>query len=856
MPSVLLVEDADLIDAVLRVGLPGVIDVPAARPTTAPASMARGAAASGPAVDLEELATELRSEAAGEADPLARWSDLGNRRSLIDRVLVARLSHANAPAVDYLIASFRRCAVHLAKKAASADAMRELLRYTEGLCVSYAGIALLNPSMFPQPAAVEQEGPLRLLRFLRAEGDDPSLPEFIKQLTARMQDEGTLEELATPLFDALAADAAALSVLNPFSGPYYALLALLREKPLGALFAASPRFVPEGAPSGAVLESGSALGPFFALSAFPFADRRVPAECFSTSTAQAVEQSFASLRPALRIVQRALGSVATTLLKNPAAKEPFFRWVAALCDGNAARTQYFFHHAEITRLLHALSPERTEQPPARVASHDGLLVNLGAVLLQLCEPLMAPNSAHVAKIDASYIFSRHRIAYAEDETRLCATGDDVAYWLDPTGDPARADRYHARLAEAVAARRESAGSSADVGSPPRAAADETPLAVSASFGTISEYFFLTMRVLHMGLLTSFQLHSKMARELAETEHKLAAYQQQLDAASMGGQSAALAMIGAEVDFMRSVSDELRRAVLCYQVQLADPELLAACTRFYRLVARWLVAAARPPPEGLPLPAEVPRLFASMPEHFMEDVASYLNHLGQVAPAVFDNMAVEELGDFLTMMVTFVASPAYVKNPYLRASFTRILRRLVPRADDDDAPGRPPPSDRLALVFSAHPLAKQHLAPALMNFFVEIEFAEGYYEKYTYRRDMAEILDYFWKQPDYKAAMVDYARHTGKFVRFVNMLINDSIFTMDEALTKLGSIKTVQARIDGGNENPRVQQQLMAELQQDEQHARYFMNFTNDVMHMLEYLSAHDEVGPPTSAYSEATPNRL
>ena len=79
--------------------------------------------------------------------------------------------------------------------------------------------------------------------------------------------------------------------------------------------------------------------------------------------------------------------------------------------------------------------------------------------------------------------------------------------------------------------------------------------------------------------------------------------------------------------------------------------------------------------------------------------------------------------------------------------------------------------------------------------------------------------------------------------------------MDEALTKLGSIKTVQARIDGGNENPRVQQQLMAELQQDEQHARYFMNFTNDVMHMLEYLSAHDEVGRPTSAYSEATPNR-
>ena len=98
----------------------------------------------------------------------------------------------------------------------------------------------------------------------------------------------------------------------------------------------------------------------------------------------------------------------------------------------------------------------------------------------------------------------------------------------------------------------------------------------------------------------------------------------------------------------------------------------------------------------------------------------------------------------------------------------------------------------------------------MNFFVEIEFADDtmYYEKYDYRHEMAQasatpcchtargtmplrcavahfvfvsqILDYFWRQPDYKAAKVHYARQTGKFVRFVNMLINDSIFTMDEA----------------------------------------------------------------------------
>ena len=54
-----------------------------------------------------------------------------------------------------------------------------------------------------------------------------------------------------------------------------------------------------------------------------------------------------------------------------------------------------------------------------------------------------------------------------------------------------------------------------------------PLEVSSSFGTISEYFFLTMRVLHVGLLTSFSMlehlhkdHGRMASDLRRHEGEL------------------------------------------------------------------------------------------------------------------------------------------------------------------------------------------------------------------------------------------------------------------------------------------------------------------------------------------------
>ena len=112
---------------------------------------------------------------------------------------------------------------------------------------------------------------------------------------------------------------------------------------------------------------------------------------------------------------------------------------------------------------------------------------------------------------------------------------------------------------------------------------------------------------------------------------------------------------------------------------------------------------------------------------------------------FDAMGVDEVRDFVTLMVTFVASPSYVRNSYLLASFTRLLRHLVPQATPARPPHmrpptcaharernfgpiarlpfhlpltlsrRPPPqkpeegggtSERLSLVFAAHPLAQQ------------------------------------------------------------------------------------------------------------------------------------------------------
>ena len=801
---------------------------------TTPPATPRGSSV--PATPLPDLAEELRVEAGDAAsaeEVVARWEDLGSRRSLIDRMVFAKLMMGMEAVSDYLIGCFGRLGDLRSRKGSGiSPELAELLDYAIDLCVSYTQIALSDPSNFAQPDDAAAEGVARLLRPLRTN----MLPAgFLPRLVAKFADEGALPALGLPLFAKLGEEAAKAKLLgaDPY-GPYHALLALVREKQLGALLATDGSFLPLLCRNGSLLQSLSRLGPFFGLSCFP-SDLAVAKESFlDVANPGACEQSMTTLRNGTNLVQQALLALTKELVKNPDAKEPIFAFIAASCALNDTRAKEWYPHAEHQRLMHTIAPQHVEAPQQlRTYSHDGLLMNLGAVLLQLCDPFTAPNSPHAAKIDPTYLLSTHRLNHKE-ETRLCATADDVMYWLDPRNPDLRQrylDRMIADGALVTAADHQ----------------DEPPLQVSTSFGTISEYFFLTMRVLHVGMLPSFAMMEKLMKEHSKYAQDLQIRERELmqQRAAGGGGPLVMQMEG-EVATLKAWIEGLKRCILCYQTQLGEQGLINLAMRYYRLVARWLVATACPPPEGLPLPDTVPRLFAALPEYCMNDVAEFMKFVIHLTPQALEQMAPNELEDFVTLMVTFIGSPKYVKNPYLRATFTKLLCFLVPNDNDDS--GRRHAPERLAGVLHNHPLAQRFLAPAVMQFFVDIEFSgshTGAYDKYEYRLEMMQVLEYLWAQPVYKATMVDYARDTKKFVRFVNMLINDSIYSMNEALTKLKHIKDTQGEMADeatwNQQNIRTRQQRQQELSRDEGHARYFMLFTNGVMNMMEYLSENREV---------------
>lgn len=85
----------------------------------------------------------------------------------------------------------------------------------------------------------------------------------------------------------------------------------------------------------------------------------------------------------------------------------------------------------------------------------------------------------------------------------------------------------------------------------------------------------------------------------------------------------------------------------------------------------------------------------------------------------------------------------------------------------------------------------------------------------------QVLRYLWSLPQHKSAWLDFAKSqghdTGDYVKFCNMLINDSIYLLDESLKKLSELKEKETLVgDPARLNAipqREQQDLRAEMDQ-------------------------------------------
>ena len=92
----------------------------------------------------------------------------------------------------------------------------------------------------------------------------------------------------------------------------------------------------------------------------------------------------------------------------------------------------------------------------------------------------------------------------------------------------------------------------------------------------------------------------------------------------------------------------------------------------------------------------------------------------------------------------------------------------------------------------------------------------FFDKFSVRYHVSVIITQLWQHPAHHAAMVTESANTqdnSDFIRFINMLINDTTFLLDESLDALKAIHdTQEAQKDkeAWNSQPKVSHNVYSE----------------------------------------------
>lgn len=308
------------------------------------------------------------------------------------------------------------------------------------------------------------------------------------------------------------------------------------------------------------------------------------------------------------------------------------------------------------------------------------------------------------------------------------------------------------------------------------------------------------------------------------------------------------------DSLREQFERLMTIYLSTKTAMTEPQMLQNCLNLQVSMAVLLVQLAignegsQPVELTFPLPDGYNSL-AYVPEFFADNLGDFLIFLRRFADDILETSA-DSLEHVLHFITIFTGSIERMKNPHLRAKLAEVLEAVMPHLDQTPNPLVSSVFHRKR-VFCNFAHAPQ-LAEALIKVFVDIEFTgdpHQFEQKFNYRRPMYPILRYMWGTDNYRESIKDLADYASKnleamnpplFLRFLNLLMNDAIFLLDEAIQYLSKIKIQQIEKDRGEWDgltPEARREKEAGLQMFGQLARFHNIMSNETIGTLAFLTS-------------------
>ncbi|KAF3820345.1 hypothetical protein GH733_015854 [Mirounga leonina] len=500
--------------------------------------------------------------------------------------------------------------------------------------------------------------------------------------------------------------------------------------------------------------------------------------------------------------------------------EKYFSGPAITLENTRVVSQSLQHYLELGRqelfkILHSilLNGETREAALSymaavtddRLVSTDGFMLNFLWVLQQLSTKIK------LETVDPTYIFHpRCRITLPNDETRVNATMEDVNDWL--------AELY----------------------------GDQPPFS-EPKFPT--ECFFLTLHAHHLSILPSCRRYIRRLRAIRELNRTVE------DLKNNESQWKDSPLATRHREMLKRCKTQLKKLVrgkACADAGLLDESFLRRCLNFYGLLIQLLLRILDPayPDITLPLNSDVPKVFAALPEFYVEDVAEFLFFIVQYSPQVLYEPCTQDIVMFLVVML---CNQNYIRNPYLVAKLVEVMFMTNPAVQ--------PRTQKFFEMIENHPLSTKLLVPSLMKFYTDVEHTGAtseFYDKFTIRYHISTIFKSLWQNIAHHGTFMEEFNSGKQFVRYINMLINDTTFLLDESLESLKRIHEVQEEMknkEQWDQLPRDQQQArQSQLAQDERVSRSYLALATETVDMFHILTKQvqkpflrPELGPRLAA---------
>jgi len=442
----------------------------------------------------------------------------------------------------------------------------------------------------------------------------------------------------------------------------------------------------------------------------------------------------------------------------------------------------------IQELLSRNHKRQQLQVDERRVAGDGFMLNVMSVLQLLS------GKVRQDKVDPAYLHHPSCRLVLRDEARIRATAQEAEEFAS-TGLPAAGHRHK-----------------------------------DPNFPT--ECWFLTLQAHHIGVMPIVRRYQRRLRALRELQ-KMVDDLEKSEHVWRNHPSAARNRT--LVKKWKHQIKKQSKSKQCADVGLLDEALFTRCQSFYSSVAEHMLRLLEPSTPlvpKLPLATEPPQLLTMLPEWVVDDLADFLlfglQFLPQVVSANMDHTLV-------TWLLVCVCHPHYFSNPYLVSKLIEVLFVVNPAVQEKTA--------TLYSKIMGHPICEEHLPSALMRFYTDVEqtgSSNEFYDKFTIRYHISIILKSMWDSSVHKMAIISESTAGKQFIRFINMMINDITFLLDESLDALKRIHEVQEDMADpakwAGQNQETQTNRARQLNQDERQCRSYLTLARETVDMFHYLT--------------------